>query len=238
MQMVAQLNALGFRHDAAQAARAERKEGQFKGWPNMSSIDPELEVLYHIGNAAVRDTRFRTSMCPTSSRRLYPALLANLPPQDSLKTLSNSAASPASSTRSAACCRSRADHRRSRAAPARVLGAAGGWLLGRRFGDTMIGKFAPYLVQRFGDLRSLRFDQEGLIVRDRTDLRSAAYRHAEQGAVVPFLPAGGRLEGPPRHLDLRAGRAGLRLQRRAALPSTSSSACAPCRTCRTRCSRS
>ena len=31
MQMVAELNALGFRHDAAQAARAERKEGQFKG---------------------------------------------------------------------------------------------------------------------------------------------------------------------------------------------------------------
>jgi len=31
MQMVRELNALGFRHDAAQVARAERKEGDFKG---------------------------------------------------------------------------------------------------------------------------------------------------------------------------------------------------------------
>lgn len=31
MQMVKELNALGFRHDAAQVARAERKEGDFKG---------------------------------------------------------------------------------------------------------------------------------------------------------------------------------------------------------------
>jgi FkbM family methyltransferase len=31
MQMVAELNALGFRHDAAQVAQAERKEGLFKG---------------------------------------------------------------------------------------------------------------------------------------------------------------------------------------------------------------
>jgi FkbM family methyltransferase len=31
MQMVRDLNALGFRHDAAQVARAERKEGDFKG---------------------------------------------------------------------------------------------------------------------------------------------------------------------------------------------------------------
>lgn len=31
MQMVRELNALGFRHDAAQVARAERKDGTFKG---------------------------------------------------------------------------------------------------------------------------------------------------------------------------------------------------------------
>ena len=31
MQMVAELNALGYRHDAAQVAAAERKEGDFKG---------------------------------------------------------------------------------------------------------------------------------------------------------------------------------------------------------------
>ena len=31
MAMVGELNALGFRHDAAQVARAERKDGTFKG---------------------------------------------------------------------------------------------------------------------------------------------------------------------------------------------------------------
>ena len=31
MQMVREVNSLGFRHDLAQVARAERKEGDFKG---------------------------------------------------------------------------------------------------------------------------------------------------------------------------------------------------------------
>jgi hypothetical protein len=42
------------------------------------------------------------------------------------------------------------------------------WMLGRGFADIIIGKFAPYLAQRFGDLRNVRFSHEALIVRDTT----------------------------------------------------------------------
>ena len=137
----------------------------------MSSIDPELEVLYRIGNAAVREYPFPHIYVPDIfPADFYPALLANLPPQDSLKTLSQlgrltgieypeRGVLPLTPQTTAVL------EPRQREFWERLRG----WLLGRRFGDTMIGKFAPYLVQRFGDLRSLRFDQEGLIVRDRTN---------------------------------------------------------------------
>jgi hypothetical protein len=79
-----------------------------------------------------------------------------------------------------------------------------GWMLGPRFGQLMIAKFALYLQHRFNDLRAQRFGDEALVVRDRTHVfAAAAHRCPGQGAVLPFLPAAGRVDGAARHLALR-----------------------------------
>jgi hypothetical protein len=64
------------------------------------------------------------------------------------------------------------------------------WLLGRRFAEIMIGKFAPYLQQRFGDLRNVRFGQEALIVRDSTTYKLGPHTDAPSKALsfLFYLP--------------------------------------------------
>ena len=103
----------------------------------------------------------------------------------------------------------------------------------------MIGKFAPYLAQRLGDLRSVRFGEEALIVRDRTTYTlgphtdspskalsflfylppDASMAHLGTSIYVPRDPAFVCAGGP--HYGFE-----------------NSSACSPCPTCRTRCSPS
>jgi len=138
----------------------------------MSSIETELEVLYRIGNATVREYPYPHIYVPDIfPADFYAEMLRNLPPQGALKNLGElgritqgdaypeRGVLPLTPQALAAL-----------AAPQREFwGRLQQWLLGRRFGDTMIGKFAPYLAQRFGDLRNVRFDHEALIVRDRTN---------------------------------------------------------------------
>jgi hypothetical protein len=100
----------------------------------MSSIEPELQVLYNIGNALVREFPYPHLYVPdVFPADFYREMLRNLPPQSALKN----------------------------------LGELGRVTAGNTY--TMVGKFAPYLAQRFGDLRNIRFDHEALIVRDRTN---------------------------------------------------------------------
>jgi hypothetical protein len=137
----------------------------------MSSIETELEVLYKIGNATVREYPYPHLYVPdVFPADFYPQLLAHLPPQGALKTLGQlerltggdypeRGVLPLTPQALAAL----------EPAQREFWERLRGWLLGRRFGDTMVGKFAPYLAQRFGDLRAVRFEQEALIVRDRTN---------------------------------------------------------------------
>lgn len=138
----------------------------------MSSIEPELEVLYKIGNAVVREYPYPHIYVPdVFPAGYYAEILRNLPPQGAMKNLGELGRVTAANSY---------PERGVLPLTAQSIGALEarqrefwerlrGWMLGPRFGDTMIGKFAPWLAQRFGDLRKVRFDHEALLVRDRTN---------------------------------------------------------------------
>jgi hypothetical protein len=137
----------------------------------MSSVETELEVLYKIGNATVREYPYPHIYVPdVFPAGFYRELLGNLPPQAALKNLGELGRVTAGNAYpERGVLPLTAQNLDALEAPQRDFWTRmRQWLLGRRFGDTMIGKFAPYLAQRFGDLRNLRFDHEALIVRDRT----------------------------------------------------------------------
>src|SRR5262245_45575176 len=136
----------------------------------MSSVEPELEVLYKIGNTQVREFPFPHIYVP----EVFPAgffaeLRRNLPPQETLRTLGElgrvtggdgypeRGVMPLTPRNLEAL----------QGGPRAFWEGAAQWLLGPRFGNTVIGKFAPWLAQRLGDLRNVRFGWEPRIVRDR-----------------------------------------------------------------------
>jgi hypothetical protein len=138
----------------------------------MSSVETELAVLYRIGNATVREYPYPHIYVPDIfPADFYRELLGKLPPQAALKNLGELGRVKAGNTYpERGVLPLTAQNLDALEAPQRDFwGRMRQWLLGKRFGDTMIGKFAPYLAQRFGDLRKLRFDHEALIVRDRTN---------------------------------------------------------------------
>jgi hypothetical protein len=163
----------------------------------MSSVETELQVLYKIGNAPVREYPYPHIYVPDIfPADFYAELRRNLPPQSAMKNLGELGRVVGNSY------------------PARgvlpllqnnlaVLDEAqrgfwerlGNWLLGRRFADIMISKFAPYLAQRFGDLRSVRFGAEALIVRDRSTYTLGPHTDAPSKALsfLFYLPPDGSM---------------------------------------------
>ena len=137
----------------------------------MSSVETELQVLYKIGNAVVREYPYPHIYVPDIfPADFYAEMRRNLPPQSAMKNLGELGrvkgfdGYPARGVLPLA-----AEHLAPLDEARRGFWqGVQQWLLGRRFGDTMVGKFAPYLAHRFGDLRSVRFSTEALIVRDST----------------------------------------------------------------------
>jgi len=136
----------------------------------MSTIGTELQVLYKIGNAPIREYPYPHVYVPEIfPAEFYAEIRRNLPAQSALKTLGElgrvrgtaypeRAVLPLAETSLAALEPAQRD----------FWNGVRQWLLGRRFADIVVGKFAPYLAQRFGDLRRVRFGFESLLVRDRT----------------------------------------------------------------------
>jgi hypothetical protein len=137
----------------------------------MSSIETELAVLYRIGNAAVREYPYPHIYVPDIfPGDFYAEMLRNLPPQGVLKNLGELGRVQGGDGYPArGVLPLTQNHLAALDAPQRDFWErVRQWLLGPRFGDTMIAKFGPYLQHRFANLRSQRFNQEALIVRDRT----------------------------------------------------------------------
>jgi len=135
----------------------------------MSSIETELQVLYKIGNATVLEYPYPHIYVPEIfPPEFYAELRRNLPPQSSMKTLGELKRTTGNDypARGVLPLASELDG----LAPGQRTFWEGvrQWMLGRGFADIIIGKFAPYLAQRFGDLRNVRFSHEALIVRDTT----------------------------------------------------------------------
>jgi hypothetical protein len=137
----------------------------------MSSVETELEVLYRIGNAAVREYPFPHLYLPgVFPDGFYAEIRRNLPPQSAMRTLGQMGRIQGGDYPERGVLAMTADDLARLDAPQRDFWErTAQWLLGRRFFDLVVGKFAPYLMHRFGDLRNVRFNHEALIVRDRTN---------------------------------------------------------------------
>jgi hypothetical protein len=159
----------------------------------MSSVETELEVLYRIGNATVLEYPYPHIYVPDIfPADFYAEMRRNLPPQSALKNLGELGrvkggdGYPARGVLQVTKESLAGLEATQRAFWERMAQ----WLLGKRFADTMIGKFAPYLAHRFGDLRSVRFGHEALIVRDRTSYSLGPHTDAPSKALsfLFYLP--------------------------------------------------
>ncbi|HEV7477367.1 MAG TPA: hypothetical protein VGO02_06485 [Burkholderiales bacterium] len=163
----------------------------------MSSVETELQVLYKIGNAAVREYPYPHIYVPDIfPADFYAELRRNLPPQSAMKNLGElgrviGTTYPARGVLPLMQKNLAALDEAQRGFWERL----GNWLLGRRFADIMISKFAPYLAQRFGDLRSVRFSAEALIVRDRSTYTLGPHTDAPSKALsfLFYLPPDGSM---------------------------------------------
>jgi len=158
----------------------------------MSSVAVELEVLYRIGNAPIREYPFPHLHVPeVFPAGFYAELRRNLPPQSALKNLGElgrvkghgypeRGVLPLVAERLAVL----------EPAQRAFWEQLAQWLLGRRFANIMLAKFAPYLAQRFGDLRRVQFGHEALVVRDRTKYSLGPHTDAASKALslLFYLP--------------------------------------------------
>jgi len=160
----------------------------------MPSVETELEVLYKIGNAAVREYPYPHIYVPeVFPEAFFAELRRNLPPQGALKNLGElgrviggdgyaaRGVLPLTPNDLAAL-----------DAPQREFWQRlHDWLLGARFINTVLAKFSPYLAHRFGDLSRVRFGHEALIVRDRTSYALGPHTDSPTKALsfLFYLPA-------------------------------------------------
>jgi hypothetical protein len=136
----------------------------------MSSVETELQVLYKIGNTPMLEYPYPHIYVPDLfPQDFYSELRGNLPPQSALRNLGELGRVKGNDYPARGVLPLTPQHLAGLEPAQRDFWQRmAQWLLGRRFADIMVGKFAPYLAQRFGDLRSVRFAHEALIVRDRT----------------------------------------------------------------------
>jgi len=157
----------------------------------MSSVDTELQVLYTIGNAPVREYPYPHVYVPdVFPEDFYRELRRNLPPQEAMKNLGELGRTSVAYAARGVLPLTEANLAGLEPAQREFWQGVQQWLLGRRFAEIMIGKFAPYLAQRFGDLRNVRFGQEALIVRDSTAYKLGPHTDAPSKALsfLFYLP--------------------------------------------------
>ena len=132
--------------------------------------DVSLHVLYKIANASIQPFPYPHILV----RDVFPAdfyqeIRAHLPPKDAFKTLKALNRVTAAYPDSRLVLPLAPDALEAVAEPFRGFWKGiSSWLLGSRFGLTVISKFGPVLEQRLGDLRARRFGDEALLVQDYT----------------------------------------------------------------------
>jgi hypothetical protein len=159
----------------------------------MPAIETELQVLYKIGNAQVREYPYPHIYVPDIfPEDFYREMRRNLPPQGTLKNLGELGRVKGNSYPERGVLPLGEENLAALEPQQRAFWqGVRQWLLGPRFIDTMLRKFAPYLAQRFGDLRNVRFGHEALIVRDRTNYALGPHTDSPTKALafLFYLPA-------------------------------------------------
>src|SRR5262245_56546141 len=154
----------------------------------MSSSDVDLYVQYRIANAPMLEFPFpHIYVRDVFPGDFYAGLRANLPSAENLRTLSSFGRVTEGTYETRLVLPLLPEHM-ARLAPAQraFWGELAGWMHGQAFGQLMIAKFAPYLQHRFADLRTQRFADEIMVVRDHTRYSLGPHTDAKN-KVLSFL---------------------------------------------------
>jgi len=152
------------------------------------SFDAELEVVYNIANAPIRDFPYpHIFVRDVFPRNFYERILEQLPPEAHLRTLRSLKRVSDNYPDTRLVMPLTPEHVSGLDDERRPFweGMAG-WLLGGPFGQLMTAKFQPYLQGRFGNLAEQRFFDEALIVRDYTKYSLGPHTDSPQ-KVLSFL---------------------------------------------------
>lgn len=154
----------------------------------MSSSDVDLHVQYRIANAPMLEFPYpHIYVRDVFPEDFYARLRANLPSEAHLRTLSSLGRVPAGLYEERLVM-PLVPEQTARLEPAQreFWDEFARWMRGQAFGQLMIAKFAAYLEHRFKDLRTQRFTDEVLIVRDRTRYSLGPHTDAKS-KVLSFL---------------------------------------------------
>jgi len=154
----------------------------------MSSSDVDLHVQYRIANAPMLEFPYpHIYVRDIFPQDFYARLRANLPSEAHLRTLRSMGRVADDYPDTRLVMPLRHEHTAKLEPAQRAFWEElMGWMLGPRFGQLMIAKFALYLQHRFNDLRAQRFGDEALVVRDRTTYSLPPHTDA-QDKVLSFL---------------------------------------------------
>lgn len=154
----------------------------------MSSSDVDLYVQYRIANAPMLEFPYpHIYVRDIFPGDFYARLRANLPAEAHLRTLS-AFGRVAAGQYDERLVMPLVPEETARLEPAQreFWHEFARWMRGGAFGQLMVAKFAPYLQHRFNDLRTQRFVDEVLIVRDRTRYSLGPHTDAKS-KVLSFL---------------------------------------------------
>jgi hypothetical protein len=162
------------------------------------SLDVEAHVVYRIANTPIREFPFPHIFVPdVFPAAYYRELLGQLPPDERLQTLQSLGRVTGNYAETRLVMPMTPKDLMGLDAPYRAFWEQlCSWLLGGRFGQFIVMKFAPYLRQRFPDLDQRGLSDEALIVRDYTKYSLGPHTDSPSKllSLLFYLPADASME--------------------------------------------
>lgn len=157
----------------------------------------EMQLLYRVANAPVHHFPFpHMYVRDVFPDAFYRALRENLPSPDACRTLTSLGRVSDGYPESRLVFPLETQNIAGLPEPARRFWQdLAKWLRGQEFGSMMLGRFAPYLEQRFGAAYTQEFTNEALLVQDYTTYRLPPHTDSPQKvlALLFYLPPDDRL---------------------------------------------
>jgi hypothetical protein len=187
--MLAGVRAIGYDYDREQSLSAARKHGRSKESPHMSSRAADLQPSYKVANAALNVFPYpHFFVQDIFDGEYYAQIQANLPDSNDMLPIEKVRPVRGYDERFVFELKGKQLERLPSAKQAfwRDLQA---WLVGGRFGQIILNKFAPFMEQRFGNAEVSLYD-DAMLVQDVTNYALGPHTDAQRKVVTMlfYLP--------------------------------------------------